>query len=67
MGSLWHRYGAVSRSCHHYAIVTAARLGENILSREGAIANFQRTLRRLARVATGLGHVAGQRKPFARR
>ena len=57
----------LSRSCHNYAIVIAARLGENILSLEGAIANFQRTLRRLACVATGLGHVAGQREPFGRR
>jgi len=42
-------------------------IGENILSLEGAIANFQRTLRRLARVATGLGHVAGQREQIGRR
>jgi len=43
-GSVLHRYDVVTRSCYHYANVTAAGLGENILSPESDIANFERTL-----------------------
>ena len=35
MGSISHRYGAVTRSCYHYAVITAAVLGENIPSAKG--------------------------------
>jgi len=44
MGSISHRYGAVTRSCYHYAVITAAVLGENILSAKGVFYNFEGTL-----------------------
>jgi len=44
MGSISHRYEAVTRSCYLYPIVTASGLDENILSPENDFAKFERTL-----------------------